>query len=107
MSNFNVKGQIQLNGVDIISSGTSCVKFVDGTQVCWGQFKKAENVTVPLPAAFIDTDYRVCCQHAHKAMRGNYTNTGDVRDKTTTSFKFNANHSEADYYDWIAIGKWK
>ena len=95
----------------IISSGSNAngdwIRFSDGTQICYGQLQKSENVLVSLPLAFIDTNYRVCCQHAHGAMRGNYTNTGDVRDKTTTSFKFNANHSEHDYYDWIAIGKWK
>nr|DAK86194.1 MAG TPA: putative tail fiber protein [Caudoviricetes sp.] len=83
------------------------LRFSNGIQICWGSFNKATNVTVTFTLPFVNTLYKVCCQHASGSMRGNYTNTGDVRNKTTTNFQFDTNHSEQDKYDYIAIGAWQ
>lgn len=124
MANLKVTGNIestegtikcsimpQVNNTAIVESGSNAqgyyTKFADGILVCRGSFVKDTNVTVTLPHHFANIDYSVVCQHASGVMRGNYTNTGDVRSKTTSSFKFNANHSEKDDYDYIAIGSWK
>ena len=116
MSNFDIDGIIRatggrgttlLNAELVSSSGIYYIRFFSGLQIAWGTFTKSTNVTVTLPVAFVDTNYKVCCQHAKGTMRGNYTNTGDVSNKTTTTFQFDANHSEKDTYDYIAIGKWK
>ena len=106
MSNFNVKGQIQLNGVEIISSGTNYVKYADGTQVCWGNntFSSSGTNTINLPSPFIDTDYGVCKINVTSASSGTYSpRLLGISGKTTTSFDVYG----AIECSWVAVGKWK
>ena len=90
----------------VVESGNNYLRLSDGTQVCWGEFAKKQNVEVTVALPFIDTNWKVITQHIG-TMRGNYTNTSSIKSQTTTMFTFDTNHSEQDTYHYVAIGRWK
>ena len=91
-----------------INSGTGYIRFSNGLQICWGEATIASaGATVTLPAAFIDTNYRIT---EGRWWLLNWNESYYFADRTTTSFKRYAigtlsSNSRVSMY--IAIGKWK
>ena len=94
----------------VVDAGTDYIRLYYkpkgwGIQICWGEFAKKQNVEVTVPMPFINTEWKVICQHIGSG-RGNYTNTSTIKAQSTNTFTFNSNHSEQDTYHYIAIGRW-
>lgn len=84
------------------------IRFADGTQICLGAASSPSDglgSTVSLPAAFVNTGYRVAL-----AARDNFPRFGAAFSRTTTSFRAqtytNSGGASTTSLDYIAIGRW-
>jgi hypothetical protein len=84
------------------------VRFADGTQICWGAAASAGDglgAINTLPAAFVNTGYRVSITVA-----GNAPRIFAVFSNTTTSFRaqayFHTGGVSSSFGEYIAIGRW-
>ncbi|CUH68700.1 hypothetical protein TG4357_03745 [Thalassovita gelatinovora] len=84
----------------------------DGLQTCWNQNSALQgnasaNVTVTLPAAFVDNNYTGFAQSSDYA---GTLRVGSVAGYSTTSFLVSifddADTRQTDYFRWSAKGRW-
>lgn len=81
------------------ASGSNWVRFLDGTQICWG----ISMDRVYLPVAFANANYS--CIGSPQSRYPENVSFG-FTDKTTTSMNINISGSR-EYINWIAYGRWK
>ena len=81
------------------ASGSNWVRFLDGTQICWG----ISMDRVYLPVAFANANYS--CIGSPQSRYPENVSFG-FTDKTTTSMYINISGSR-EYINWIAYGRWK
>lgn len=102
------RGGGRLLTATISESGLYYIKYSDGLLIEWGGITKiSKGALVTLPQPYLNTQYAVIAQYENGTYVGNYTNTSNIIEKTSTSFKLDAVHSEERFYDWVSIGRWK
>lgn len=83
--------------------GTSCIRFSNGLQMCWG---RAENFTPNVPKTIsFSREFKSAPVVANAVQY--YMEFSGIDDVTTTGFSATVNSGTGNIFWWVAIGQWK
>ncbi len=108
-----------LGGIE--ESGSSYIRFKDGTQIEWGDFILPANTSnnsrtakVTIAKNFKDTEYQLICfgkQNANRLVKYYEGDTGGNPKRTNSTFQVSGVTDTPNNYnihmEYISIGKWK
>lgn len=118
-THIDVRKDASIGLTAIVASGSNYVRFVDGTQICWGYIifgqMNPSSATVSrftFAVPFSNTDYAIMSLQTHDVGGTNFLAINLV-DKTTTGATVSVYNSKSNPnnagvgHDCIAIGRWK
>lgn len=125
---LNAVGGLQVNGTNVVASGTGYIKYYDGTMVCYGgktgtttysdywSFVKrspegTSAIQVTLPQSFVNTSYYVILTPIY-GKNSIICDVDNSNNKAKNSFRvmcFKAPNDTGNNYGfyYVAVGKWK
>lgn len=98
------------------SSGSNYVRYVNGTQICWGVTSGGDqwgDTNITFPAAFVDSNYGFTST-AIDSNGGSVATANRIVQTTSSTIKVkqvwlstSENNYHTGFFRWVAIGRWK